>query len=423
MKLALLVFLTLLLCTATITDAQDYWQRINTPDSLTLTDVMVDNEGSIFLSCWNNFNKGGVYRSDDDGISWTLKNNGLLYTSILSLANDNKGTIYAGGQGRLYKSYNRGESWIIVSPETGYADNINTIRCGYDSIILAGGGLQDAILRSGDYGMTWERVLDISHPYWFESITDIQFGPNGVIYACSRIILSNDPGMVYASYDQGRTWQVFSEAGYPMALGFDNQGRLLRGEFGLGLYRYDFTTSIWEHILSNGSSPRSILTVPDGKIFLGCYYWPSYLLGGVMLSDDDGGSYQYNNSGFISGENNASELVADNVGRILVLNGWLYRSFDTIFTHSVQAIESQCISLKAFPNPFYGSINIYIQSVIEVPVPFTLQIYNSTGKLIFCSEIKIEEVYKWDGSNLPSGIYFIKVSNPNSTSTLKVLHY
>lgn len=49
MKLTILVFLTLFLFTYKMAVAQDYWQRINAPDSLSLTDVMVDNEGSIFL--------------------------------------------------------------------------------------------------------------------------------------------------------------------------------------------------------------------------------------------------------------------------------------------------------------------------------------------------------------------------------------
>jgi hypothetical protein len=423
MKLTLLAFLTLLLCTAKIAVAQDYWQRINTPDSLSLTDVMVDNEGSIFISSWNNFNKGGVYRSDDDGYSWERKNNGLFVPnqSVLQLETNSYGTFFAGAQGQIFKSLDRGENWTLVYDTPLYGANMHTVKCGYDSIILVGGENQDAIIRSGDYGMTWQKVLDISHPYWFESITDIHFGPNGVIYACSRIILSNDPGMVYASYDQGRTWQVFSEASYPMALGFDNQGRLLRGEFGLGLYRYDFTTSIWEHILLNGSSPRSILTVPDGKIFLACGYYPNYL-GGVMLSIDDGNSYQFNNSGLLGFDKDSDNLIEDNIGRVLVLSLGLYRSYDTIF-NSLKKIDSEEDQLLAYPNPFHSSVTIKYTGRYTKGADNILFIYNSSGQLILQANIGNQPEYRWDGSALPTGLYLIKISNGKSTSTMKVLHY
>jgi photosystem II stability/assembly factor-like uncharacterized protein len=422
MKLTLLAFLTLLLCTAKIAVAQDYWQRINTPDSLSLTDVMVDNEGSIFISSWNNFNKGGVYRSDDDGYSWERKNNGLFVPnqSVLQLETNSYGTFFAGAQGQIFKSLDRGENWTLVYDTPLYGANMHTVKCGYDSIILVGGENQDAIIRSGDYGMTWQKVLDISHPYWFESITDIHFGPNGVIYACSRIILSNDPGMVYASYDQGRTWQVFCEAGYPMSLGFDNQGRLLRGEFGLGLYRYDFTSSIWEHILTNGSSPQHILVVPDDKIFLACDYQPNYF-GGVMLSTNGGTTFSFINTGFGLSDN-ATEFSVDQLGRVLVLNGWLYRSFDTIF-NSVKVINTEANQLLAYPNPFHSSVTIKYTGRYTKGADNILFIYNLSGQLILQANIGNQPEYRWDGSALPTGLYLIKISNGKSTSTMKVLHY
>jgi photosystem II stability/assembly factor-like uncharacterized protein len=422
MKLTLIAFLTLLVCTAKIADAQDYWQRINTPDSLWLTDVMVDSEGSIFLSSWNNFNKGGVYRSDDDGYSWERKNNGLFVPnqSVLQLETNSYGTFFAGAQGQIFKSLDRGENWTLVYDTPLYGANMHIVKCGYDSIILVGGENQDAIIRSGDYGITWQKVLDISHPYWFESITDIHFGPNGVIYACSRIILSNDPGMVYASYDQGRTWQVFCEAGYPMSLGFDNQGRLLRGEFGLGLYRYDFTSSIWEHILTNGSSPQHILVVPDDKIFLACDYQPNYF-GGVMLSTNGGTTFSFINTGFGLSDN-ATEFSVDQLGRVLVLNGWLYRSFDTIF-NSVKVINTEANQLLAYPNPFHSSVTIKYTGRYTKGADNILFIYNLSGQLILQANIGNQPEYRWDGSALPTGLYLIKISNGKSTSTMKVLHY
>jgi photosystem II stability/assembly factor-like uncharacterized protein len=422
MKLTLLAFLILLLCTAKIAVAQDYWQRINTPDSLWLTDVIVDNQGAILISSWHNFSKGGIYRSDDDGNSWMTANNGLLYpnASILALAQDNKGIIYAGGQSRIYKSLNSGNTWMSVYETLNTAANMYLIRCGYDSIILVGGENHNGIIRSGDNGITWQTVFDISHTGWFESITDIQFGPNGVIYACSRITMSNDPGMIYASYDQGRTWHVFCEAGYPMALGFDNYGRLLRGEFGSGLYRYDFATLEWEHILATGVSPQEILTVPDNKIFLGCHYWPSGGLGGAMFSANGGESFSSLNSGF-GLSNNASEFAIDLVGRILTVNGAIFRSYDTVFTKN-QIYTKTDFAVQVFPNPFYNNVKISLQNPNNQQLIGTLQILDIYGHMVHKTLFSGNE-YVFDGSPLATGIYIVRLKLNNEIYSTKIIHF
>lgn len=422
MKLTLLAFLTLLVCTAKIADAQDYWQRINTPDSLTLKDIIVDNQGGILISSYNNFSKGGVYRSDDNGNTWVRKNIGFVNPnqSILALAIDSYGTLFAGSQNRIYKSSDNSDTWeqVYFAPE--YAVNMSTVRCGYDSIVLAGGENSYGIVRSGDNGMTWNVVLDISHTGWFELITDIQFGPDGIIFACSRITLSNDPGMVYASYDEGRTWQVFSVAGYPMALGFDNYGRLLRGEFGSGLYRYDFNTSVWEHILATGVSPQEILTVPDNKIFLGCNYWPSGGLGGAMVSTNGGESFSFLNSGF-GLSNNASEFAIDLIGRILTVNGAIFRSYDTVFTNNQIYTKTDC-TVEVFPNPFYENVKISLQSPNYQLVNGKLQVFDIYGHVVHETLFSGSE-YLFDGSALEAGVYIVKIKIKNQIYSTKIIHF
>ena len=402
--------------------AQDFWQRINTPDSLTLTSVLVDSEGSIYISCWNNFYKGGVYRSDDNGLTWIKKNNGFPVSAypILSLDKDNYGTIYAGTISRIYKTNNKGENWEFCYQTPFYAENYNTIRCGFDSVIIAGGENNEAIVRSGDHGQTWKSVLDLSHPTWFEAITDVQFGPDGVIYACSRIMLQNYPGMIYASYDQGRNWQVFDTADYPVALGFDVEGRLLRGEFGLGLYRYDFMLKEWEHILNDESSPQSILTIPDGKIFLACDNQPTNI-GGVLLSENDGNTFNYINSGF-GLSNYAKEFAFDQAGKLLVVNGYLFRSRDTILTENQNAILNQAV-LKVYPNPFQNKITFLFPSTRIITYPSIVKIYNAEGLLVHKGALNAGREYIWDAREFPLGLYLVKISNDKSTSTAKVLHY
>jgi len=344
--------------------SQYFWSLYYTPAYTQKSCVLVDSVGSIYFSARNNQQYGtwGVYRSDDDGFSWNVKNNGLSYqSSMLSLDQNKLGTIFAGANSKIYKSNDRGETWSCAFTNEIYAANYDVIKCGMDSVIVAGGQDFHGIVRSGDFGETWSIVLDVYTPGQNEAITDIEFGPNGVIYACSRIMLSNENARIFASYDQGRSWEVFSSINstYLTAIGFDNQGRMLRGTFGVGVHRYDFNTSQWEHIFSTfGTSPSDFLSLPDNQIFLACSYWPNHSYAGVMHSSDGGDTYQWLNSGLSLTYRDALFFEPDTIGRIWVLSAnELYRSIDTIIT-KVQSDAAKCSSLTIHPNPCNGLLTI-----------------------------------------------------------------
>ena len=83
----------------------------------------------------------------------------------------------------------------------------------------------------------------------------------------------------------------------------------------------------------------------------------------------------------------------------------------------------QDMSINIFPNPAYdGLLNIYYQSDNKKDLNVT--IFDVTGKLVNSTVIdKINSNNKMDISNLPTGIYYLKLSYENRSETYKIVIY
>ncbi|MDY0103083.1 MAG: T9SS type A sorting domain-containing protein [Lentimicrobium sp.] len=407
MKNTILIFALTLFSFASY--CQDFWEHVNTPDSTYINDIVVDSSGKIYLAVseiW--IGKGGVYRSENNGESWVQFRNGLSYAHMLALAVDGEDNLFIGGAS-IYKSVDHAETWRTVL--TANFQNSIVIRCGYDSIVLVCSVYQFGIVRSGDHGETWENVLSLNMN---ECINDICFGPNGAIYACSSTQYSGI-GNIYQSVDLGKTWQEFPREGYYTTLGFDNQDRLIAGTYGEGIYRYDFTSSIWEHILIGGT-PNDILVLPDDNIFLSWSY-------GRILQSNDGGENYFSNSSGIPEMNEMRNFAFDKQGRILVHGAWLYRSFDTLLTVVPSIDPEKKNILKCYPNPFSDYTNFHFITNDDLFCEADLYIYNSNGLLMLHNKIMCGRTFRWDATNMSSGVYIVRISNRNFSYTNKLIHH
>jgi photosystem II stability/assembly factor-like uncharacterized protein len=296
--------------------SQNFWEQINNP-GVHIYDMTVDPQGRIYLAT-SNINTGGVYRSDDNGETWKHKSNGIpyLYTRAISFYRDS--TLFTSLFSKLYRTSDLGENWQLVYEHFPEATSFDVIRCGFDSIILAGGENSRGMLRSVDVGETWENVLNLYNDDYQEHITDIAFGLNGIIYACSRFTnsWSNEQPKVYSSIDYGKTWIPFLNLTTPSAfysLDFDNNGRLLVGSWN-GIYRFDFVLNFWEYIAIN-TSVMDFQVVADNRIFLACDQSAGF--GGVLLSEDGGDTYPIVlNNGLIY--NSAGQFAVDAIGKLLM---------------------------------------------------------------------------------------------------------
>jgi hypothetical protein len=163
----------------------------------------------------------GVYKSSDDGVTWTLKNNGITQQKPLAwrLARAADGTLYVviarrsddgsigtAGDGALYKSTDGAETWTPVNLPTGTNGPNGLAIDPHDPqrLYLAAwcraygtNGTGGGIFLSTDGGGTWKSVLDRD-----QHIYDVTIDPRdaNILYA------SGFESSAWRSDDRGEHW-------------------------------------------------------------------------------------------------------------------------------------------------------------------------------------------------------------------------
>ncbi len=155
-----------------------------------------DSQGRLFTAVWSYFSStgGGVYRSTDDGVTWSKVLDSVEVETIETFPGD---VLYAGGWNNLRRSTDAGQTWKVLYDTAG----VRSVIVTQNGSILFGWyktspSLREATYRSTDNGSTWGRVAGFYAEYF---ATDAN---NYVYVAC-------DSGMRRTT-DNGTTWQVLN---------------------------------------------------------------------------------------------------------------------------------------------------------------------------------------------------------------------
>jgi hypothetical protein len=143
--------------------------------------------------------------------------------------------------------------------------------------------------------------------------------------------------------------------------------------------------------------------------------------------------YKWEKIGFVQGSGNSNSVKFYSFeDKNVLTDRYFYRlkqiDFDGAYeySHTVEVfanLKPEILDIKNFPNPFNPSTRIKYQ------MPYSgfasIKVYDVLGNeiTVLANEYKEAGIYEtiFDGSNLTSGIYFIKFQLDNSTKTIKAI--
>jgi photosystem II stability/assembly factor-like uncharacterized protein len=241
--------------------------------------------------------RGNLLKSIDGGQSWQRLVKGLdnkYSLSSLEISPQTKKTIYLSSLGDgIYKSQDEGISWVKINHNLKTLD-IDVISVSSDNVVFAA-GTQKGLYKTKNGGQSWEQVMEGKH-----KITAIASASDKQDY----IVIGDNQGNLYVSTDGGEVWQqrfalanrnfvrtiVFSPS-------FSSDNTFFVGTNGEGIFQtIDAGFSFSE--VNRGLSEKTIMSLAispnygtDFTIFA------SSRSKGVFKSDDGGKTWKENSKG------------------------------------------------------------------------------------------------------------------------------
>ncbi|MBI5733297.1 T9SS type A sorting domain-containing protein [Candidatus Jorgensenbacteria bacterium] len=333
-----------------------------------LPSLAFDSSGYLLGGSWRVSSVGGgVYRSTDDGATWTLLGTdstraGLDTVGVLSVGT-REANIFAGTAKGLYRSTNNGVNWTKLSNIFSNAQVVSVaFNSGGDVFIGTGDNGNGGLYRSTDNGANWTEVLHLGEHHF----TSVSINSSGTIFVAG---LANDG--LYRSTNNGDTWQTINSGlltDLPDGLrtriiAVNQSGTVFAGTEVDGIFKSTNSGDSWVQI----GIPLSTKTIAskDPFVFVDGLNPPN----GTQLhrSTNNGSSWNRVNIGVVSAPNT---VAIDSMGNILVgtsANGlrkstnngssWSTVTFPTSGIQSLAVHPDSLIFVGTSGNGIYKSTN------------------------------------------------------------------
>ena len=297
------VVLFVLVVTVCAGSSYAQWSLVNGMSAEDFLSLVVRSKDTIFVGT----NADGVYRTYDNGTSWSLVLGYGLYDvyKVSSLAFDPSGNVYAGSYSLgLLRSTNNGDSWTFMSANGLPQSDVYAVAANSSGTVFASDF--GSIYRSTDGGSTWAEVRhSISGS---GGVCSIACRGSDTVYACGTT------DWFYYSTNNGLNWTwVGSSSGLtqsPCAVAVHLSGYVFVGTKGGGVFRSTNRGANWSAV-NNGLTSLTLNTLSisnSGVIYAGTSG------GGVFFSTDVGLNWAPANDGLTHKDIRAFAL--DSLGHV-----------------------------------------------------------------------------------------------------------
>lgn len=188
MKTKLLILLFLTLTIFIVNPLQAQWTQTSGPTGGKVKNIF-DNGSTVFAAIYGS----GIYKSSDNGNSWTKIEGFPFLQYCESLAGNGNELFVFNDSYEVYRSTNAGNTWDKITDTTITARFTGSFFINPPNIFAA---TSTGLLHSTDDGTTWSKINDSLFT------TDIYFvkGVNNVVF------VGNSNGELIRSKDNGSTW-------------------------------------------------------------------------------------------------------------------------------------------------------------------------------------------------------------------------
>ncbi|MBM77618.1 MAG: hypothetical protein CL846_03990 [Crocinitomicaceae bacterium] len=394
------------------------WSELNNiPGKAIAKFEFIDDDLGYALANDISLNKNVILKTINGGNNWdtipSLNGDGFMDISFIS---DGVGFVVFRDMNnsfapmRIYKTSNDGINWEDISPSTTNTGMGNSFVQFIDENI-GFWGVADVLYKTIDAGINWDTIV-FSNAY--VSSLDFKDANNGTIGTWDGSFFYG--GGMQTTNDGGNTFNVFTLNNYNSVINSVNYTT----------NNTIYTASV-SNYMPNGYSPCLYKSIDNGSswdsISIDTFNIPNATLRAVDFIDDVNGkiilSEQFNDTAYVYNTNDGAlnwsfgdTIIMNNITDLTITQNSAYICGDEnkIFklnniSNSIEINEKTDVLI--FPNPVSINETLIINSSYHFQFA---EIFNINGKLI---KSIIMHSNKLKITNVPSGVYYLKLSNEN----------
>lgn len=443
-----IIFLLLILIAQT-GFAQKFWLTTYEFPGREKTGITMTPNGCLFVSLTN-----GVIKSSDEGNSFsTVLNSSAVY----NIYSNNLGEIFVGGTGKIFRSFDNGQTWDSVSVGTTYP--INKIIQNSQGHLFAitgvltneDGFIGDGVFFSNDKGLSWSQRNNGLGIY--TCIEQIAIDKNNRLYLSVADEYVTGNGGLFISENNGLLWEHIS-------MSVDGRGAIndqikIANAWSISVSRQDsvyvsfFGTAVNTSVRLNTVKHISeIKNNTHWKVYSvnnSVSWWQDKLLNTIHFARN-GDKYSsvsgsINFGGTFFNKNNQTVWQKINFGLGIDVNGlqniqlfteapngkiFMVQTLDERVYYTDTSVVTSLLNdnqafqqINIFPNPVRAGENVFFTNLTENQKA-NVKCYDASGKLIF-------ETTDFLNSNITApqkqGVYFLTFETRKYKAVKKLMVY